>query len=264
MADKKQFFHIFSYGSGVESLTGTEKDFRASFNRVGICAARVPRAGIVSFSIVKDQIHFLTYGTPAACYRFLRSYRTMSLRYLLNGRLGYRKGAVDFEMCLIDDDRQLEELRNICSRFITGMDEALSPEFYRQQKIYLLTRRQYLSRLGSKWQVPDEWVMVGNYLSHRNYLCRSRLHPSCNITFSTVEIDGRMKRAVGLALPREEAARLTGELCLQMFALKDPRSVDEASRLALARCLRMEHGLNFKQTALCCRVSELKVRKLFW
>lgn len=264
MAIKKQFFHIFSCGSDVESLMGTENDFRAAFNRVGICAARVPQVGIVSFSITKDQIHFLAYGTPSACYRFLIHYRTMSLRYLVNGHLLYSKGAVDFEMCLIDDDRQLEELRNVCGRFISEMDESLSQEFYPQRKIYHLTRRQYLSKLGSKWQVPDEWVMVEGYLSHRNYLRRNLLRPSHNITSSTVEMDRRMKRALGLTLPRREAALLAGERCLQMFGMKDPRSVDEASRLALARWLRLECGLNFKQTALCCRVPELKVRKLFW
>ena len=74
------------------------------------------------------------------------------------------------------------------------------------------------------------------------------------------EMLSRMSDYRGIALEDQEARNICGEVCKQLYGIRDPRRLKGGQRLELARELRHRHHLTFRQLSLLVRLPESEIR----
>ena len=258
MAVKKQFYHIFAIGEDAAGLTVAGGDFVAAFNRVGICAARIPQAEVVSFCLEREQVHILAYGSARRCDDLRRMYRTMSIHFAANRKMG----ACDFrcEIAPVSSREHLEAALYLCDGFLKGF------AFPHQEprRVFELTLRERIATLASKSEIPPDWIICGEFLVPDSYLARHRVaRMRVPAGCDTGPMMAELSRRRGRWLPSAEAAALVAEECQRLFGKRDPRSIGRPQRLQLAQLLRDEKLLCVSQTAALCRITEVEVRKMY-
>ena len=71
----------------------------------------------------------------------------------------------------------------------------------------------------------------------------------------------RMSDARGILLEDLEARRICADSSVKLFGQKDPRKLDTTKRLALARSMRKEFRISFRQLSTLVYLPESEIRK---
>ena len=226
---------------------------------------------VVSFSLEDSHPHILLYGTYGACVAFKNLYEQLYLRHAAiytiiqatkdgkpvmpydypwsTGSMYFRSGYYT-PVWYFDTEGRIQE------------PVLFSSLGAREQREVLHTRRLC---------IPGSWLVCNGLILPENYVDK-RIFESIYQTFNRFrvflsspkkreeEMLSRMSDYRGIALEDQEARNICGEVCKQLYGIRDPRRLKGGQRLELARELRHRHHLTFRQLSLLVRLPESEIR----
>lgn len=297
--ENKQFFHLCGNGTESRNFITCEADFQAAFNLIGVCAANTD-AVVVSFSIEESHPHALLWGTETECLSFKDKYETQYRHFAAATRSKGFELALDFELYPIGNDENYLKNVAIYTiiqptkdgkpvmfydyRWGTGSMYFRSrnyvPVWFFDEKGEIKLPVQF-GTLGATAQrdlahsrtltIPDNWLVCNGFILPSNYVdvkYFENIYKTHNryrvFASSTRQREEEMLRMMaeyrGVTVEDLEARRLCGDLCKEMYGIRDPRRLDTTRRIALAQQLRKNYRLSFRQLALLVRLNEKELR----
>ena len=296
--EAKNYYHLFANGDDARDFILDEEDFYAAFNRFGVCAAATDVI-VLSFSIEDSHPHALLYGTASECLKFKYLYETTTLHYVVSNR-GSAQGLKFFlELYPVADEDYLRNVaaytivqptkdgkRVMHYDYLWGTGSM----YFRPQNhvpVWLITRdgqlaepnridtltvRERKKLLRSKREVPGDWLTCNGFLLPSNYVDVSRFERiyqthNCFRVFSSTgknkdaDIMTRMSDTRGVMLEDLEARKICTDSSVKLFGQKDPRKLDTTNRIALARSMRTEFRISFRQLSSLVYLPETEIRK---
>ena len=297
--NRKAFFHLCANGAEVRNFIICRADYEAAFNLIGVCAAN-SRAKVVSFSLEDTHPHILLFGTYEDCLAFKCLFEQLYLRYAASTREPSDKLVFHSELYPIGDDEDyLRNVAVYTVIQATKDGKPVMPYDYPWGTGSLYFRSGHYTpvwyfdpsgqirepvpfrELGAREQravlhtrsytIPGEWLVCNGLILPENYINKrifEGIYQTCNrfrVFLSSPrkreeEMLARMSDYRGIALEDQEARRLCGDLCNQMYGFRDPRRLNGEQRLSLARELRHDYHLTFRQLALLVRLPESEIR----
>lgn len=296
--EEKNYYHLFANGDDARDFILDETDFYAAFNRFGVCAAAADVV-VLSFSIEDSHPHALLYGTEAECLKFKYLYETTTLHYVVSNR-GSAGGLKFFlELYPVKEEDYLRNVAaytivqptkdgkrvmhydylwgtgsmyfrpdNHVAIWMISRDGRLAEPC----RVASLTARERKRLLRSKRAVPGDWLVCNgfllpsNYVDVRHYERIFQTH-NCFRAFccagksKDADIMARMSDTRGVMLEDLEARRICADSAAKLYGQKDPRKLDTTRRLALARSMRQEFRISFRQLATLVYLPESEIRK---
>ena len=298
MNNTKSHYHFFANGDDAKGFIISDTDYRAAFNRFGVCAWH-SRASVLSFSIEDTHPHALLYGTFMECDRFKSLFELISKRYIAATRGNLDGVALKCEIYQVSD---IEYLRNVgtytivqptkdgksvmpydyfwgtgslyfrdeshLSRWIIGKDGKTMP--VKTLGSYSLRTRRRI--LHSKKEVPEEWCVCNGILLPENYVNirafesiyqshnRFRVFKSSNKQRQE-EVIRKMADVRGVMIDDLEARKICLDECNRMHGIRDIRRLTPSQRLELALTVRRTHMLSIRQIATIVRLPMEEVQK---
>lgn len=296
---KQEFFHMCAKGADSRNFILSESDFYAAFNLMGVCAANTDVV-IVSFSIEESHPHALLWGTCENCIKYKNLYETQYVHYAAAGRPGGSDMAFHCELYPIGDDLDyLRNVAVYTIIQPTKDGKQIMPYDYRwgTGSMYFRTSNHIpiwyfddagiihqpvsIGSLGTRERnkllhsrilsVPEEWLVCNGFILPGNYVdvCRfEAIYGTCNrfrVFLSSPRsreemMLTRMAEYRGVVMEDIEARKVCGELCRQLFGTRDPRKLDSTQRIMLARQLRRQFKLTFRQLSTLVRLPETEIR----
>lgn len=297
--EQKQYFHFCADGEESRNFIICEKDYRANFNLIGVCAANSDVV-VLSFSIEDSHPHGLLWGTLSACLDYVGKYENQYRHYAARTHPSGMKFEFKCELYPINDEQYL---KNVATYTIiqptkdgkpimyydypwgTGSmyfrKQPYTPVWYyddqgiiqtpvpfgsltaREQRA--VTHSQILT-ISEEWLVCNGLILPSNYVDVQRFESIYRTHNSFRVfTSSPKKREEIMLQAMadyrGVSLEDLEARRICGEVCKQMFGFRDPRRLDAPRRINLAQQLRRQYRLSFRQLSSLVYVSEIELRR---
>lgn len=291
------YFHLFANGNDAKNFITSETEFKAAFNRFGICAHSTG-ATVLSFSIEDSHPHALLRGTPEICTEFKLLFESMSMKSIVQQRGSADGVCLHCELDMITD---MQYLKNVAAYTIiqaTKDGKAVMPYDYRYGTGSLYFRNKYsvlpwliddFGRVSkpvrfdsltvrekalichSRTMAPDDWLVCNGFILPTNYVDVSSFESifathNCYRVFlaskksSDQMILERMSMVRGVNIEDLEARTLCAEVCMTLFNKKTARHLNTAERLHLARTLRHRYLLSYRQLALLVRIPESELR----
>lgn len=299
-AMKKCFFHMCANGADARNFIICPADYKAAFNLIAACAANTGVV-VVSFSIEDSHPHILLWGTEEECARFKALFERLYRYYATNSRKGGADLLLRCELYLIDNEDYLLNVAVYSIIQATKDGKAVMPYDYRwgtgsmvfrsgpYVPPWLFDEQGHICQpvtfgsLGAREQrailhtrrftIPDDWLVCNGLILPSNYVDTKLFesiygtHNRFRVFLSSPkkreeEMLKRMAEQRGIALEDQEARRLCGDMCKQMFGTRDPRRLVPAQRLRLAQQLRNQYRLSFRQLATLVRLPETEIRAL--
>lgn len=296
---KQEFFHMCAKGADSRNFILSESDFYAAFNLMGVCAANTDVV-IVSFSIEESHPHALLWGTCENCIKYKNLYETQYVHYAAAGRPGGSDMVFHCELYPIGDDldylrnvavytiiqptKDGKQIMPYDYRWGTGSmyfrTGHHTPVWYFDEKgiihqpvsIGSLGKRNRNNLLHSRiLSVPDDWLVCNGFILPDNYVDVGRFE-SIYGTFNRFRVYlssprsreeamlARMAEYRGVVLEDIEARKICAELSRQLFSTSDSRKLDATQRIVLARQLRRQFKLTFRQLSTLVRLPETEIR----
>ncbi|MCR4859784.1 MAG: hypothetical protein K5910_03885 [Bacteroidales bacterium] len=294
----KNYYHMFANGEDARDFILEEEDFYAAFNRFGVCAAAT-EAVVLSFSVEDSHPHALLYGEESACLRFKALYETTTLHYIVSRR-GSASGLVFFcELYPVNDQDYLRNVaaytivqptkdgkRVMYYDYLWGTgslyfrpDNHLplwtvdrAGKVHEPRRVDSLTVRSRKALLHSKREVPGDWLVCNGFLLPDNYVdirgfesiyqTHNRFRAYCSSGRNRDnEIIARMADSRGVMLEDLEARKIASSLADGLFGIRDVRKLDTQRRIALARRIRSDYRVSFRQLAMLVYLPEPEIRK---
>ena len=296
--EEKNYYHLFANGDDARDFILDETDFYAAFNRFGVCAAATVVV-VLSFSIEDTHPHALLYGTETECLRFKYLYETTTLHYVVSNRgdAGGLKFFLEFYPVTEEDYLRNVAAYTIVQPTKDGKRVMHYDYLWGTGSMYFrpdnhipiwtitrdgrltepcridsLTARERKRLLRSKREVPGDWLacngflLPSNYVDVRQYERIFQTH-NCFRAFCSAgrnkdaDIVMRMSDTRGILLEDLEARRICVNSSVKLFGQKDPRKLDTTRRIALARSMRKEFRISFRQLSTLVYLPESEIRK---
>ena len=295
---EKHYYHMFANGDDAKDFITTEEEFKAAFNRFGVCSVG-SGVTVLSCSAEDSHPHALLYGTLEDCLAYKNSYELRSKRSIVQKRGSLDGVNLHCELYEIENESYL---RNVAAYTIvqaTKDGKAVMPYdyLYGTGALYFRTCRTILPWLigndGSvctprpfgalsvrekkaislfKTGIPDNWLICNGfilptcYIDVRRYESIFRTHNCFRVFLSSGrnkddEIVARMSSSRGVLLEDLEARRLCHEACRTLFGKDTTRILDAAQRITLSRYLRKNYRLSYRQLSTLTKVPESELRK---
>lgn len=295
----RQYYHLFANGDDARDFITSVDDFKMAFNRVAVCAAKYPNLKVLAFSIEESHPHFLVFCTFEECVEFKCLYESLTLSYIAATR-GSRDGVVfELEILSIDSDDYLFNVASYVIvqptkdgktvmpydyRWGTGSmyfrPEGLPPIWCFNEKWAIchsveygsLTYRERRAMTHTTKEVPSGWLVCNGLILPTNYI-EVGMYESIFRTFNCFRtfmsagklklqpVIDRMAITRGIGMQDIEARRLAQSISEQLFGKKDSRWLTQMQRLQLAKELRSNYQLTFRQVATLTRLPEIEIRK---
>ena len=297
--NRKAFFHLCANGAEVRNFILCSDDYAAAFNLIGVCAANTD-VMVVSFSLEDSHPHILLYGTYEACVAFRNLYEQLYLRHAASTRSHDDKLVFHCELYPIGDDgdylRNVAVYTIIqatkdgkpvmpydypwCTGALYFRSGHYTPVWYFDTNGRILEPSPF-SQLGAREQrsilhtrrlsIPGDWLVCNGLILPENYIDKrifENIYQTCNrfrVYLSSPkkreeEMLSRMSEYRGIALEDQEARKICGDVCKQLYGIRDPRRLKGEQRLELARELRHRYHLTFRQLSLLVRLPESEIR----
>ena len=297
--NRKAFFHLCANGAEVRNFILCSDDYAAAFNLIGVCAANTD-VMVVSFSLEDSHPHILLYGTYEACVAFKNLYERLYLRHAASTRSHDDKLVFHCELYPIGDDgdylRNVAVYTIIqatkdgkpvmpydypwCTGALYFRSGHYTPVWYFDTNGRILEPSPF-SQLGAREQravlhtrgfsIPGSWLVCNGLILPENYIDKrifESIYQTCNrfrVYLSSPkkreeEMLSRMSEYRGIALEDQEARKICGDVCKQLYGIRDPRRLKGEQRLELARELRHRYHLTFRQLSLLVRLPESEIR----
>lgn len=295
----KEYFHVCANGADSRNFIVCEADYYAAFNLIGVCAANT-QVVVVSFSIEDSHPHFLLWGTREECSRFKVRYETLYGHYAAATRKGGAELSLRCELYDIgDDDDYLLNVAVYTVIQATKDGKAVMPYDYRWGTGSMVFRKGFyvpiwyfdekgticqpvpFHSLGTRARrallhtrslsIPDDWLVCNGVILPSNYVDVARFesiyetHNRFRVFLSSPRkreemMLARMAEQRGVSMEDLEARKVCGNVCKQLFGTRDPRRLNTRRRIELARQLRNQYRLTFRQLATLVRLPETEVR----
>lgn len=294
-----QYFHIFANGDDARNFITSEEDFTAAFNRFAVCAFMFKSVKVQAFSIEESHPHCLVKGPYEECLAFKREYESMTRHYIVSSRGSLDDVIFELEILEIEDPEYLRNAAAYVIVQATKDGKQVMPYDYRWGTASMYFRPKGLPEIwlyDSTWEianvckvgsltyrekhllshsrevVSDDWLVCNGLILPSNYVDVEgfeKIFGSFN-RFRTFLSAGRkqlqpvvdnMIMARGVNLSDLEARKKAGEISLEKFGKRDSRWLQPTQRLELARILRQDYRLSFRQISTLCRLPEMEIRK---
>ena len=292
------YYHMFANGDDAKNFITTKAEFKAAFNRVGLCAY-ITGVVVVSFSIEDSHPHALLWGTLEACSRFKILYERMSIR-CISRRRGSADGVVlHCEIYEVTDESYLKNVAAYTIVQATKDGKAVMPYdyLYGTGALYFRSRqtvmpwligedgmvhspvkfgslkvREQLAYCGSKTRISADWLVCNGFILPTNYVDVARFESiykthncfrafMCSGKSRDESIMAKMSEIRGIALEDLEARRISETVCLELFGKRTSRHLATGERLELAQALRSRYHIAHRQLSFLTRISEDELRK---
>lgn len=296
---KGKYFHVCANGADSRNFIINETDYYAAFNLVGVCAANTDVV-VVSFSIEDSHPHLLLHGIYEDCTDFKACYERIYTYHAAATRPGGADLTLHCELYPIGDDLDyLRNVAVYTVIQPTKDGKAIMPYDYRwgtgsmyfrsspYTPVWLFDEqgticqpvpfgsigaREQRSLLHTRnYSIPDNWLVCNGIILPSNYIDVSRFE-SIYVTHNRYRVFlsspkqreemmlAKMAEQRGIMMEDMEARRVCGDVCKQLFGIRDPRRLALRDRLVLARHLRREFKLTYRQIATLVRLPESEVR----
>ena len=295
---ENNFYHMFANGDDSRNFIISLTDFYAAFNRIGVCAAN-SSARVISFSIEDTHPHVLLYGTEHDCVKFKNAYLLSTLRYIAANRGSLYDVILNYELYPVKSEDYLKNVAVYTILQATKDGKKVMPYdyiwgsgslYFRPEKwmpiwmvdadgqahepfpIGTLTARQKEAMLHSRKPVPDDWLVCNGFLLPQNYVDIEmfesiyQTHNCYRVFLANSKkkddtVTTKMSKVRGMMIEDIEARKISAAVCYSFFHKHDARWLDTNQRLTLAKELRAQYYLSFRQLATLCRLPETELRK---
>lgn len=295
---ENNFYHMFANGDDSRNFIISLTDFYAAFNRIGVCAAN-SSARVISFSIEDTHPHVLLYGTEHDCVKFKNAYLLSTLRYIAANRGSLYDVILNYELYPVKSEDYLKNVAVYTILQATKDGKKVMPYdyiwgsgslYFRPKKwmsiwmvdadgqahepvpIGTLTARQKEAMLHSRKPVPDDWLVCNGFLLPQNYVDIEmfesiyQTHNCYRVFLANSKkkddtVTTKMSKVRGMMIEDIEARKISAAVCYSFFHKHDARWLDTNQRLTLAKELRAQYYLSFRQLATLCRLPETELRK---
>lgn len=291
------YYHMFANGEYSRNFIIRPRDFLAAFNRIGVCAAN-SNAKVVAFAIEDSHPHVLLYGSEEDCIGFKMKYELSTKRYIAATRGSIDDVIFECELDYQDDPGHLKNVATYVISQPTKDGKAVMPYDYLYgtgalyfrtasavmpwlvdeggrvvdpEPVSSLSKRNRKSLLCSHMEVPGDWEVANGFLLPTSYVDVG-LFESIYVTHNCYrvflcsgrqrdqEILNRMASVRGISMEDMEARRICSETCMALFKKDGPRFLTPPQRLSVARTLRKNYLLSFRQIATLVRLPEIEIR----
>lgn len=292
------YYHLFANGDDARNFIISESDFKAAFNRIGICSY-LSGATVLSASVEDSHPHVLLRGNYKQCHEFKKLYEAMSLKYIVS-----RRGSSDGVNlhCELYEVNDIQYLRNVAAYTIVQATKdgknvmpydylygtgalyfrkpwSILPWFaggdcslFAPRTIGSLTAREKQSYFPRSVVLPDCWTVCNGFILPTNYVdvkgyeqifvthnCfRAYL---CSGKSKDEPVRIQMATARGVVIEDLEARQLCRESCVLLFGKQSTRHLNAEQRLRLAQHLRTTLRLSYRQLSVLTKVPEVELRK---
>ena len=291
-------YHVFANGADSVDFILDREDYRAAFNRVGVCAYAAG-VEVLAFSIEETHPHKIIRGTAESCSTYVSMYRRSTMAYITNRRGNADGVRLDLEMELLDSEEYL--LSAVAYTIIQPTKDGKPVMFYdyewgtgsmyfrknqpvplwrvsedglilpveRVSDLSVDARREILC---SRMEVPEDWIICNGILLPQNYIdprnvedifkTHNRYRAFCSGSKKFFDsVLEHMAASRGVVLDDVEMKKKCGEMALEMFGTVNVRRLDAFQRISLARRLRKECGIAYSQLSRCVHVPADELRK---
>ena len=294
----EHYYHMFANGDDAKNFITSEREFKAAFNRVGLCAF-ITGVIVVAFSIEDSHPHILLWGTYEDCLKFKMLYESMSIRCIARRR-GSADGVVlHCELYEVTDESYLKNVATYTIVQATKDGKAVMPYDYLYGTGALYFRNEFsvlpwlIDNFGkvtepvkfgslkdkekseycwSKTYVPDEWLVCNGFILPTNYVDIRRFESiyrthNCFRAFlssgknSDAPIAAKMAEIRGVQIEDLEARRICETVSFDLFSKRTARHLNTEERLQLAQTLRSRYHLAHRQLSFLTYIPESELRK---
>ena len=294
----EHYYHMFANGDDAKNFITSQQEFKSSFNRFGVCSF-LSGAVVVSFSEEETHPHGLLWGTYAQCLKFAQTYETMSVRSIAKRRGSAKDVNFHLELEEITDESYLMNVATYTIVQPTKDGKAVMPYdyeygtgplYFRNPKTVLpwlidddgnictpvplgsLTLRQRREICGTRTPMPDEWLVCNGFILPTSFVDIKRFESIyrthncyraflCSKKSQDEAILNRMSAIRGVVIDDLEARKLCAESCIQLFGRTATTHLTAQERIVLARHLRNQYRLSFRQLSKLVHVPESELRK---
>lgn len=294
----KGYYHMFANGDDARNFITTTEEFKKSFNRFGICAYRTG-ATVVAASVEDSHPHALLWGTFEECHNFKDLYEDLSKRSIVQQRGSLDGVNLVCELCSITDEQYLRNAAAYVIIQATKDGKAIMPYDYlygtgslyfrsshtilpwltddngqilKTYKISELSVKEKLRLVGSKADLPGDWLVCNGFILPESYVDIRRFENiyrthNCFRVFlaSSKARDEEVRKAMsmqrGILIEDLDARKICQEVCQELFCKQSTRHLDANQRLSLAQHLRKKYQLSFRQLSQLTKLPESELRK---
>jgi len=288
--------HLFSNGSASVDLFISRKEMDEAMNRIAIVAIR-NKVQVLGFSIQDTHVHLLVKGELNNIVNFMKEYQKRTRDSLT--RRGSSLTDFSMEMACVNDELYAKRVAAYVICQATKDGKKVMPYdypwssaslYFRIIKNDLLWRLdeigegKYIQRMGelsmkqqktlfhvseklpAEWEVCDGMILPSSYIDVKGFE-NIFMTPNCFRTFlggsaaKDSEISTMMASIAGVNLDENEARAVARNLCLELFAKHEIRSLDIMQRIELGRKLRQRYQMGLSQISRRIYVPENEVRK---
>jgi len=296
--EKEHFYHMFANGDDAKNFITSEEEFKSAFNRFAICHY-LTGVSILAFSIEDTHPHSLLWGEYEKCLRFKELYEDKSIRSISRQRGSRDNVRLECELIEINDEQYLMNTGTYVITQATKDGKAVMPYdyLYGTGALYFRSPRSVLPWMigpdghqtkairlgdlsvheqrklcGSRTLLPTDWLVCNGFILPTNYMDIKkfeniyRTHNCFRVFLSSnksrdEEILKRMSGVRGIVIEDIQARRLCEESCMQLFRKSSTRHLTAEQRIILARHLRNQYHLSYRQLSNLSKVPELELRK---
>jgi len=296
--ESEHYYHMFANGDDAKNFITNQKEFKAAFNRFAVCQ-HLTGVSVLSHSVEDTHPHALLKGSYEACTKFKWLYEDLSIRSIVQQR-GSKDGVIlNCELDEIDSEQYLMNVGTYTIIQATKDGKAVMPYdylygtgalYFRSPSVILpwyldecgnllkpvrygdLTALEQRHLCATKHKLPEDWlvcngfVLPNNYVDVKGFEAIYRTHNCFRAFLSSskardTEILNRMAACRGIMLDDLEARRLCRDKCQQLFSKDATRHLTTENRITLARILRKDYLLSYRQLSILVKVPEMELRK---
>jgi len=295
---KEHYYHMFANGDDAKNFITTEEEFKTAFNRFAVCQY-ITGVSVLSFSVEDTHPHALLWGEYEKCLEFKNLYNDKSIRNISRKRGSIYGVKLECDLLEIDDEQHLMNTGTYTITQATKDGKAVMPYdyLYGTGSIYFRNRTAILPWMvdsngnivkpvkygdlniheqwricGSKVRLPKHWLICNGFILPTNYVDIKhfesiyRTHNCFRVFMANnksrdEEILNRMSSVRGIVIEDMQARKLCEELCIQLFDKHTTRHLTTDQRIHLAKKLRLQYHLSYRQLSTLSKVPETELRK---
>lgn len=296
---KKYYYHICANGDDAKNFIICERDAKAAFNRVAICA-HATGVIVLAFSIEDSHPHFLVYGTFEDSMAFKTLYESLTKHYIVANRGSLDQVVFECDLIPIKSENHLLSCGTYVVYQPTKDGKRVLPYdyLYGTGSLYFrnkntipiwqisdnksviepvmvsrLTKNQKRELLCSTYKLPDDWLTVNGFILPQNYIDIEmyesiyKTHNSFRVFLGSnkkqddIVVVNEMIKSKGIFLEDLEARKICGDESFSLYGKRDARWLNPTQRMNLARRVRAKYNLSFRQLSTIVRLPEVELRK---
>lgn len=290
----RNVWHFSSDGDAVDAIFYDDDDFKSGMNRIYVLSLKC-RVTILAFVLMDTHVHFVLYGDFDECNHFVHEYMRLTSMYLRHkyGEVKkLRNVPLDYQVVDTEDYLKIVICYVIKNPPVGGLPFTSYDYPWSSGSLYFRTKKSWISPASVKEDSSLKSTELGR-LEKRNILHSDLpqtlnviiidgiVHPKEYVDVDTVErifkthksfnhflcvakgsvVESRGGNISRLSIPIQEMRQYRDEICTELFGKKGIRHLDTASRIRLARTMKVRYNCSLKQIARLSGLvySELKV-----